>query len=118
MGVDGFRFDLASIFTRNEEGGVNLEDPPIISEISGDPALEYAWLIAEPWQGEPGSGYMMGRAFPGKTWRQWNDHYRDTVRDFVRGQEGLVPALYGPPLRQHRSVAGYQDGGLPALPER
>ena len=36
---------------------------------------------------------MMGRAFPGKTWRQWNDHYRDTVRDFVRGQEGLVPAL-------------------------
>ncbi len=35
----------------------------------------------------------MGRAFPGKTWRQWNDHYRDTVRDFVRGQEGLVPAL-------------------------
>ena len=93
MGVDGFRFDIASIFTRNEEGRVNLEDPPIISEISGDPALEYAWLIAEPWQGEPGSGYMMGRAFPGKAWRQWNDHYRDTVRDFVRGQEGLGPAL-------------------------
>ena len=39
MGVDGFRFDIASIFTRNEEGRVNLEDPPIISETSGDPAL-------------------------------------------------------------------------------
>ena len=50
-------------------------------------------LIAEPWQGEPGGGYLMGRAFPGMTWRQWNDHFRDAVRGFVRGDEGLVPAL-------------------------
>ena len=93
MGVDGFRFDLASIFTRNDDGTVNLDDPAIIAEISGDPALSDVRLIAEPWQGEPGSGYMMGRAFPGMTWRQWNDHFRDGVRQFVRGDEGMVPAL-------------------------
>lgn len=93
MGVDGFRFDLASIFARNDDGTINLEDPPIISEIAGDPDLIDARLIAEPWQGEPGSGYMMGRAFPGKTWSQWNDHFRDTTRGFVRGEGDLVSAL-------------------------
>jgi glycogen operon protein len=99
MGVDGFRFDLASIFARNDDGSLNLEDPPIISEISGDPDLAGVRLIAEPWQGQLGSGYLMGRAFPGRSWRQWNDHFRDTARGFVKGDEGLVPAvmtrLYG-----------------------
>jgi glycogen operon protein len=93
MGVDGFRFDLASIFARDDDGSLNLEDPPIISEITGDPDLAGVRLIAEPWQGQPGGGYLMGRAFPGRSWRQWNDHFRDTARGFVKGDEGLVPAL-------------------------
>ena len=93
MGVDGFRFDLASIFARNEDGTINLDDPPIISEITSDPDLAAVRLIAEPWQGESGSGYMMGRIFPGKTWRQWNDHFRDTLRGFAKGDENLVSAL-------------------------
>ena len=92
MGVDGFRFDLASILTRNDDGTINLDDPAIIAEISGDPDLTDIVLIAEPWQGEPG-GYLMGRAFPGMTWRQWNDHFRDGIRGFVRGDANLVPAL-------------------------
>ena len=93
MGVDGFRFDLASIFARNDDGSVNLEDPPIVSEIAGDPDLIRTRLIAEPWQGDPNGGYLMGRGFPGKTWSQWNDHFRDAVRGFVRGETDLVPTL-------------------------
>jgi len=93
MGVDGFRFDLASIFTRNDDGSMNLDDPAIISEISGDPDLADVRLIAEPWQGAPGGGYLIGRAFPGMTWAQWNDHFRDGIRGFVKGDDNLVPAL-------------------------
>jgi glycogen operon protein len=92
FGVDGFRFDLASIFARNDNGTLNLEDPPIISEISSDPLLDDARLIAEPWDAGDG-GYLMGRAFPGTTWRQWNDHFRDTVRGFLKSDAGLVPDL-------------------------
>lgn len=89
FGVDGFRFDLASIFARNEDGSLNLDDPPIIAEISSDAALRNVRLIAEPW----GGTYLMGRAFPGNTWRQWNDHFRDTLRSFVKGDSGQVPDL-------------------------
>jgi glycogen operon protein len=91
IGVDGFRFDLASIFARNEDGSLNSEDPPIVSEISGDPDLAEVRLIAEPW--DAASGYLMGRAFPGRSWCQWNDHFRDTARGFVKGDPGLVPDL-------------------------
>jgi len=90
--VDGFRFDLASIFSRNEDGSINCDDPPVVAEISGDPALADVRLIAEPWAGD-GGAYVMGRAFPGKTWRQWNDHYRNTVRSVVKGDPGLVDDL-------------------------
>jgi glycogen operon protein len=88
IGVDGFRFDLASIFARNEDGTLNCDDPPIISEISSD--LADVRLIAEPW--DTGT-YMMGHAFPGKSWCQWNDHFRDTMRSFVKGDGGLVADL-------------------------
>lgn len=91
MGVDGFRFDLASVFARNEDGTLNSEDPPIVSEISSDHHLAEVRLIAEPW--DAGTGYLMGRAFPGKSWSQWNDHFRDTVRSFVKGDGGLVADL-------------------------
>lgn len=93
MGVDGFRFDLASVFMRDDAGNLNYQDPSIISEISGDPVLADVRLIAEPWQGEFGSGYVLGRAFPGLTWQQWNGKFRDDVRRFVKGDNGLVSSL-------------------------
>ena len=90
MHVDGFRFDLASIFTRNGDGSLNLDDPPIIAEITSDPALMHRRLIAEAW--DP-AVYELGRNFPGITWLQWNGRFRDDVRSIVRGDNGLVNAL-------------------------
>jgi isoamylase len=92
MGVDGFRFDLASIFLRDDAGGLNFLDPPIISEISTDPVLRRLRLIAEPWEGD-GQGYAFGRGFPGLSWGEWNDRFRDDIRRFVKGDNGLVPGL-------------------------
>ena len=90
MGVDGFRFDLASIFTRNEDGSVNLDNPPVISEISCDPDLADVRLIAEPWDLR---SYQLGRAFPGLTWGQWNGRFRDEVRSFIKSDSGTVASL-------------------------
>jgi glycogen operon protein len=90
MHVDGFRFDLASIFTRNTDGGLNLDDPPIIAEITSDPALMHRRLIAEAW--DP-AVYELGRNFPGITWLQWNGKFRDDARSFMRGDRGLVNSL-------------------------
>jgi isoamylase len=90
MHVDGFRFDLASIFSRNDDGSVNLEDPPIISTISSEPEFANARLIAEAWDL---SSYQLGRAFPGFTWYQWNGTFRDDVRAFVRGDNGMINRL-------------------------
>ncbi len=90
MHVDGFRFDLASIFTRDADGSINLGDPPIISAIRSDPTLRDVRLIAEAW--DLGS-YQLGRAFPGAYWTQWNGKFRDDVRSFVRGDRAMVPAL-------------------------
>jgi glycogen operon protein len=89
LNVDGFRFDLASILTRDENGALSL-DPPVISEISGDPRLSSLRLIAEAW--DP-AAYELGRGFPGLTWRQWNGKFRDDVRSFVKGDPARVPAL-------------------------
>ena len=89
LNVDGFRFDLASILTRDETGALSL-DPPVISEISGDPQLAGLRLIAEAW--DP-AAYELGRGFPGLTWRQWNGKFRDDVRSFVKGDPAMVPAL-------------------------
>jgi glycogen operon protein len=98
FGVDGFRFDLASIFMRDSSGSLNYKDPAIIAEITGDLA-KHVRLIAEPWQGEPGSGYVLGRSFPGLGWQQWNGKFRDDIRGFIKGDNGLVSAvmtrLYG-----------------------
>ena len=90
MGVDGFRFDLASIFTRNDDGSVNLGDPPMIAEISAFAAETDARLIAEAWDID---SYQLGRAFPGTTWLQWNGTFRDDIRAFVKGDWGRVPLL-------------------------
>lgn len=91
MRVDGFRFDLASVFTRNDDGSLNLNDPPILVDIVSDPDLANVRLIAEPW--DAAGAYQLGRNFPGIQWLQWNGRFRDDVRRFVRGDPGHVPAL-------------------------
>lgn len=88
MGIDGFRFDLASIFSRNRDGSINWSDPPLFSEIASDPALRNLRLIAEPW--DAAGAYQLGRGFPGITWYQWNGRFRDDVRRFVRGDDGMA----------------------------
>jgi glycogen operon protein len=90
MHIDGFRFDLASVFSRNADGSLNWGDAPIFSEIAADPELGRLALIAEPW--DVGC-YQLGRGFPGTTWLQWNARYRDDIRRFVRGDAGMVPDL-------------------------
>lgn len=91
MHVDGFRFDLASVFTRKSDGSINATDVPLLSDIASNPDLAHLRLIVEPW--DAAGGYQLGRAFPGVTTRQWNGRYRDDIRRFVRGDSGLIPAL-------------------------
>ena len=91
MHVDGFRFDLASVFARDDDGSLNLKDPPIFGDILSDPDLRDIRLIAEPW--DAGGAYQLGDSFPATRWSQWNGRFRDEVRRFVRGDPGLVPAL-------------------------
>lgn len=90
MHVDGFRFDLASIFARSLDGSINIVDPPLIAEIGLLGYLCDVRLIAEAW--DIGS-YLLGRSFPGLMWRQWNGKFRDDVRSFVKGNAGMVGAM-------------------------
>ncbi|MEN6441602.1 MAG: isoamylase [Syntrophobacter sp.] len=90
MGVDGFRFDLASIFARALDGSMNTLDPPLIAEIGLLGYLHGVRLVAEAWDI---GGYLLGRSFPGLMWWQWNGKYRDDIRAFVKGDEGMVGAL-------------------------
>ena len=90
MHIDGFRFDLASVFSRNADGSLNWGHGPIFAEIAADPELGKLRLIAEPWDT---GAYQLGRGFPGITWLQWNGRFRDDVRRFVKGEPGLVPDL-------------------------
>jgi glycogen operon protein len=91
MHVDGFRFDLASIFTRNDDGSVDLSDSPLLTPLRSDPVLRHVHLIAEPW--DAGGLYQLGSHFPGQLWSQWNGQFRDDVRRFLKGDPGLVPTL-------------------------
>lgn len=85
-GIDGFRFDLATVMAR---GPGFSAAAPIFSEIAADPVLADRVLIAEPWDVGPG-GYQLGR-FP-SGWLEWNDRFRDDVRRFWRG-DGTIGAL-------------------------
>jgi glycogen operon protein len=87
--VDGFRFDLASILSRDREG-VLQPNPPLIESIAEDPLLADTKIIAEAW--DAGGAYQVG-AFPGGRWAEWNDRYRDDVRKFWRGDDGMAPLL-------------------------
>lgn len=84
--VDGFRFDLASIFMRDQNGNV-LDHPPIVERISHDPVLRDCKLIAEAWDA---SGLYQVGSFPGRRWSEWNGRYRDDVRKFWRGDTGML----------------------------
>jgi glycogen operon protein len=90
MHIDGFRFDLASVFSRNADGSLNWGEAPIFSEIAADPELGRVRLIAEPWDT---AAYQLGRGFPGLTWLQWNGRFRDDIRRFVKGDSGMVPEV-------------------------
>ncbi len=90
MGVDGFRFDLASIFARDDYGNIQPGEPPVISEISDLGTHGDLRLVAEAWDI---GAYMLGRSYPGLMWRQWNAEFRDDLRSFVKGDPGKVGAL-------------------------
>ncbi|MBN1422035.1 MAG: glycogen debranching protein GlgX [Planctomycetes bacterium] len=89
MHVDGFRFDLASILGRAQDGSV-LANPPLIERIAEDPILSKTKIIAEAWDA---AGLFQVGSFPGTRWAEWNAHFRDDVRRFVRGDAGMVPAI-------------------------
>jgi glycogen operon protein len=101
MHVDGFRFDLASILSRDAKGHV-LPNPPVLWDIESDPLLAGTKLIAEAW--DAAGLYQVG-SFVGDSWKEWNGRFRDDVRDFFRGAEGSVkrfadrilgsPEIYG-----------------------
>ncbi len=86
MHVDGFRFDLASIFSRDEFGKPML-NPPIVWEIDSDPALAGTKLIAEAW--DSGGLYQVG-SFGRDQWKEWNGKYRDDIRGFVKGDDNTT----------------------------
>jgi isoamylase len=89
MHVDGFRFDLASVLSRDESGHP-LPSPPIVWDIESDPLLAGTTLIAEAW--DAAGLYQVG-GFAGDAWLEWNGKFRDEVRRFVKGDEGVVPKL-------------------------
>ncbi|WP_206107785.1 glycogen debranching protein GlgX [Paludisphaera rhizosphaerae] len=89
-GVDGFRFDLASVLGRDRRGDV-LVDPPTINRISEDSLLYGTKLIAEPW--DAGGLYQVGTFPGGARWSDWNGRYRDDIRRFWRGDPGMTSAL-------------------------
>jgi len=97
MHVDGFRFDLASVFARRADGSVDLTSPGIFAEIAADPVLSRVRLIAEPW--DASGANLLGRTLPGIDWSQWNARFRDDIRRFTRGDagftEGAMRRLYG-----------------------
>ena len=90
MHVDGFRFDLASILGRDQDG-TPLTKPPLLEQIAGDPVLAGTKLIAEAW--DAAGLYQVG-SFPSwGRWAEWNGRFRDDVRRFVKGDPGMVRAL-------------------------
>jgi glycogen operon protein len=91
MHVDGFRFDLASILSRDETGQP-IASPPILWDIESDPLLSGTKLIAEAW--DAAGLYQVG-SFVGDAWQEWNGRFRDDVRGFLKGDAGTVSRLAG-----------------------
>jgi len=110
MHVDGFRFDLASVLAR-DEWGRPMQNPPLLWEIESDPILQKTKVIAEAW--DAAGLYQVG-GFPGERWAEWNGRYRDDIRRFVRGDEGLAGLAAAritgsADLYQHLARAPYQS---------
>jgi glycogen operon protein len=97
MHVDGFRFDLASILSRDASGNV-LPNPPVLWDIETDPVLSGTKLMAEAW--DAAGLYQVG-SFVGDAWKEWNGRFRDDIRDFFRSEQGsllrAVDRLVGSP---------------------
>jgi len=89
MHVDGFRFDLAAILSRDERGRP-MVSPPVVLDIESDPALAHVKLIAEAWDA---GGLNQVGGFAGESWMEWNGRFRDDVRAFVKGDCGTVRSL-------------------------
>ena len=106
MHVDGFRFDLASVLTRDETG-CPLQRPPILWDIQSDPILAGTKLIAEAW--DTTGLYQVGSFF-GDNWQEWNGKFRDDVRRFVKSDNDAVVAFayrcFGSP-----DIYGHEDRG-------
>ena len=106
--VDGFRFDLASILTR-DKNGTPMMSPPLIDSLAHDAVLGRTKLIAEAW--DAGGLYQVG-SFPSwNRWSEWNGKYRDCLRRFVKGDAGCAPELYKrmsrePPAARLNSTRG------------
>ena len=88
--IDGFRFDLASILGR-DQNGAPMHSPPLLESLAFDPILGKCKLIAEAW--DAGGLYQVG-SFPAwGRWAEWNGKYRDDLRKFLKGDFGMVPAM-------------------------
>ncbi len=88
--VDGFRFDLASILSRDRAGNL-VPNPPMVELIAEDPMLADTKIIAEAW--DAAGAYQVGSFGGGSRWAEWNGRYRDDVRRFWRGDSGTLGAL-------------------------
>lgn len=112
--VDGFRFDLASILGRNQNGAP-MVNPPILESLAFDPVLGKMKLIAEAW--DAGGLYQVG-SFPSwNRWAEWNGRYRDDMRSFLKGDDGMAGNaitritgsrdLYSPESRGHKASVNF-----------
>ncbi len=106
MHVDGFRFDLASILSR-DDNGAPMRNPPVIWDIDSDPVLAGTKLIAEAW--DPGGLYQVG-SFAGDTWTALNGRFRDDVRAFVKGDRDTVRRIAAR-LQGSPDIFGHQERG-------
>ncbi len=89
MHVDGFRFDLASILSRDSNGHP-MPSPPVLWDIESDPVLANVKLIAEAW--DAAGLYQVG-SFVGDGWKEWNGRFRDDIRAFVKGDDGKAGSI-------------------------
>lgn len=112
--VDGFRFDLASILVR-DQNGAPMANPPILESLAFDPVLGKMKLIAEAW--DAGGLYQVG-SFPSwNRWAEWNGRYRDDMRSFLKGDDGMAGNaitritgsrdLYSPESRGHKASVNF-----------
>jgi isoamylase len=104
--IDGFRFDLASILSRDRNGNL-VPNPPLVEQIAEDPLLSDAKMIAEAW--DAAGAYQVG-SFGNSRWAEWNGRFRDDVRRVWRGDSGMLGALA---TRLSGSSDLYQSGGRP-----